>query len=412
MGEGDAEDGKRVVSADTSLEPSMQLYGTAFLITFTQTISWSFLPQYAAVIKTPPALMGVLTSSRNLFQNVLQFLWGGLTRLWGKRIFVFLGYVISSLFIVSFILTRDPLQFLFLVIFQSIAWSIAIPAWNALLGDYTRIEVRGGLLGKIGALGAISSVVSTLIVAVTTYSSGAETTPLSFTVPFVLSAASGIFGAVLVTLVEELKVENGSKSMGKMFSSLRDKPFAVFLTTNTIFWFAAAFAWPLIPYVTIDIVHASVWQIALIATFSGLADTITRPIIGSLIDRFGRRPVLIAGQLTFFLFPLGYAFSTSWFHLLAINMLFSPVRSALMVITTTYALDSAPEGERASYIAAYNTFLGITTCVGSLLGGFFTSLMSVSIGFEKAVFTGLLVSVVMRIITSLGAFKVKETLKK
>jgi len=38
--------------------------------------------------------------------------------------------------------------------------------------------------------------------------------------------------------------------------------------------------------------------------------------------------------------------------------------------------------------------------------------MSVSIGFEKAVFTGLLVSVVMRIITSLGAFKVKETLKK
>lgn len=55
---------------------------------------------------------------------------------------------------------------------------------------------------------------------------------------------------------------------------------------------------------TIDIVHATVWQIATIATAGGLVTALTQPKLGSIADKIGRKPVLIVGRASFFLFPL------------------------------------------------------------------------------------------------------------
>ena len=396
---------------EDGLKPTLVLYGAAASTYFSDSLLLNFLFPYAVVLGASFDQMGLIRSARNLFQNVLQMGWGEVSERVGRRILVAMGYLSSGCFIIAFLFSGEPAQLLALIIIQSILWSAAIPAWSSLLADYTSLRTRGKILGKVGAVSQFSGVVAALIVALATYTQPGEMTASSFTIPFALSAATAMLGAILILLVKEAKVERNIHGKTGILSPLLDRDFRAFLIVNGFYWFTMAFAWPLFPYVTVDVVHATVWQIAVISAASGLVTSIAQPKFGSLIDRFGRKPILIVSRASFSLYPLLYAFATDWLHLLAINMLLSVSMSASMVSFSAYIMDSSPPGMRANYAAASNMIMGIATFLGSITGGVFTSQLSTSTGAELALFTGLVSSAVLRLITSLGLLLIKETIR-
>jgi len=127
-----------------------------------------------------------------------------------------------------------------------------------LLGDYTKKQTRGSVLGKTGAVSRFSGVGATVLVALITFTALGETTPSSLIVPFVLAAGASLVGVFLVVFTKEIKLKTSSWRKADVFLPLHDKSFRVFLVANGLHWFTMAFAWPLFPYVTIDIVHATV----------------------------------------------------------------------------------------------------------------------------------------------------------
>lgn len=169
-------------------------------------------------------------------------------------------------------------------------WSIAVPAWNALLGDYTKKETRGRTLGRIGAVSRFSGVGATILIALFTFMAPREIGSPSFIVPFVLAAGASILRALLVVFTQEIKVKTSSRRKIDVFLPLQDRDFRIFLVANGVHWFTLVFAWPLFPYVTIDIVHATVWQIAIIATAEGLVTALAQPKLGAIADKIGRKP--------------------------------------------------------------------------------------------------------------------------
>lgn len=356
--------------------------------------------------------MGLIRSARNLFQNVLQLGWGGLSERLGKRIFILTGYFFSSITVVA------------LVILQ-----ISTPTSNS--GNFTRnylvtrlscmeLSIRrlhknkyaGKSLGKILSVSRFSGVGATLLVALIAVWIPSELTASSFIIPFLLSAAAGIIGGILVIFVKEKKVKNASWRIMDVLSPMLDKKFRIFLIVNSIFLFTMAFAWPLFPYVTVEIIHATLWQIALISSMSGIVVSFTQPKFGSIADKIGRKPLIAASSASFFLFPLLYALATHWLHLVAIHALLAFSMSESNVSTTAYILDSAPIGKRGIYTGAYNLFFGLTTFLGSLAGGIFGDYLSAANGVEQVIFTGLVASAILRLITSTGFLAIKETSPK
>lgn len=386
----------------------LALYGTAAVAGSSDIPLWYFLLPYARVLRASPLQMGLISSARDLFQNVLQTVWGPPAERLGRRPFVAVGYLSSGCLVATFLLLRSPLQLLALLVLQSVLWSAAVPAWSSLLGDYTRKETRGRGLGRIGAVSQFSGVAATLFVAVAAYTAPGELTPSSFVVPFLLSAGAGLLTAVLVLFVKEAKaVPRGRVGV---LEPLRDRDFRVFLAASGAWWFAMSLAWPLFPYVTVDVVHATVWQIALISTASGLLTSLAQPGMGSIADRTGRKPLLVASRASYFLYPLLYAFARNWLQLLAIEISFTASLSAVTVSSTAYILDSAPEGQRAVYAAANNLVFGLAAFLGATSGGALTHLLSITMGMGKAVFTGLIASAALRLAASAGFLAIKETL--
>jgi len=324
------------------LKPTLVLYGAAASTYFSDRLLLSFLFPYAVVLGSSFDQMGLIRSARNLFQNALQIGWGEVSERFSRRILVAMGYFSSGCFIITFLFSRESTQLLILIIVQSILWSASVPAWSSLLADYTRRRTRGKILGKVGAVSQFSGVVAALIVALATYAQPSEMTASSFKIPFALSATTAMLGAILILFVKEAKVERSVHGQTGILSPLLDGDFQTFLIVNGFHWFTMALAWPLFPYVTIDVVHVTVWQIAVISVASGLVTSIAQPKFGSLIDKFGRKPILIVSRVSFFLYPLLYAFATDWLHLLAINVLLSVSMSASMVSFSAYIMDSSP----------------------------------------------------------------------
>lgn len=392
------------------LQPSPALYGTASSTFFSDMLFQSFLSTYAVALETTPVEMGIIRSSRNLFTNVFQMGWGSLSERFGKRLFILTGYLFSSLLTICLLVFQAPLHLLILVVVQSIIWSSAVPAWNALLGDYTKTKTRGKVLGRIGAVSRFSGVVATLTVAIIKFIAPTGMTPSSFVIPFLLSAVAGIFGALVVVFTREKRRDKTSRKWVDMIAPMQDHNFRPFLIANGLHWFAMAFAWPLFPYVTYEIVD-EIWQLAVIQTVSGVIAGVTQPKLGAIADKIGRKPVIIFGRAAFFVFPLVYAFASSWLHLLVVHAFLGIFSSAAMVTTTTYILDSAPPGKRATYTASYNFVFGLVTFFGSLIGGIFANVLSMS-GVANPIFFGLIISALLRIVTSTSFLKIKETLHK
>ncbi|MCD6593734.1 MFS transporter [Candidatus Bathyarchaeota archaeon] len=396
-------------NAEKALKPNPILYGVAASTYFSDSLLMTFLFPYVVVLGATFDQMGMIRSARNFFQSALQIGWAEVSERLSRKMLVAIGYLSSCCFIIAFLLIKDPSEILILVVAQAIFWSAAAPAWSSLLADYTTLRTRGRVLGKIGAVSYLSRVVAALIVALATYTEG-EMTASSFFVPFALSAATALIGGALVIFVKEARVERPKIHRGSVIlAPLLDKRFRIFLAVSGLHWFTMAYAWPLFPYVTVDIVHATVWQIAVISAVSGLFTSVLQPKAGSLVDKFGRKPVLAISRASFFLYPLLYTMARSWIHLLLINIILSFSMSAAMVSFSAYVMDSAPPGMRANYAAASNLIMGISTFIGSMTGGVITGYLSASLGAEQALFYGLITSAILRLFSSIGFLLIKET---
>jgi len=379
------------------------IYGVSASLSFTNQITRRFYPLFAASIDMPVPLMGFLRSMENLSSSVLQLLWGNLADRFGKRSFLFLGLFGGGLCTALLMRINSPYQLVPIILIWSLLFSMTGPSWTGLLGDYTIKETRGEVLGKIGTVGELSGLASMMIIAVLTYRAWS-----SYSLPFLLSASLSFVGALLVLLVKEKKGYVGF-NLKDLFLALKDKGFRRFLILSLIFWFSMGFAWPLFPYITVKVVSATLWQIAVINAGMRVMTSATQGFFGKLLDRFGRKPFMVIGCSGLCLFPLGYAVARSWIDLLVINVILGPFISAIFVAWPAFVLDSAPEGRKATYSGASSFTFGIGSFVGSLSGGYFVNLLSGLIKFDRALSLGLIFSAAIRLLSGLSFLIISET---
>ncbi|HID90983.1 TPA: MFS transporter [Candidatus Bathyarchaeota archaeon] len=218
-----------------------------------------------------------------------------------------------------------------------------------------------------------------------------------------------MLGSMLTLFCEE---RPNKKPPGGILIAFRDEHFRRFLIVSALSGASMAFAWPLFPFVTIEIVGAAIWQIAVIGASWSLAAALGQRVFGFLADRIGRKPLLIASMTCLFLFPLLYALATNWLQLLAINVGVGFLISALSVVIPVYILDSAPEGQRGIYTASYNVVSGLTTFAGSLIGGAFGEYLLAFMDLRQMLFSALLLAAIMRLAAGLGFLTIWETLPK
>jgi DHA1 family tetracycline resistance protein-like MFS transporter len=116
-----------------------------------------------------------------------------------------------------------------------------------------------------------------------------------------------------------------------------------------------------------DLAQGSIWAGVLMAAYAG-AQFLFAPVVGSLSDAFGRRPVLLAALAMLALdYVIMAVAGTLW--LLILGRTLAGLAGATYITATAYIADISAPGERAARFGLIGAAFGIGFVIGPALGG-------------------------------------------
>lgn len=128
---------------------------------------------------------------------------------------------------------------------------------------------------------------------------------------------------------------------------------------------------PLLPYYAASF-NAAPWQVGLLFSIFPIGQAVSGPFWGRMSDRFGRRPVLLAGLAGAAISFFWLAAAKSWFGLLFARGV-DGLAGGSIVTARAYISDSTHEKERVRGFGFLGAAFGLGFILGPLLAGWLSS---------------------------------------
>ncbi len=148
------------------------------------------------------------------------------------------------------------------------------------------------------------------------------------------------------------------------------KPLVVIFITIVLDAVGIGLIFPILPSLLQDVTHAGnvAPYIGIMTALYATMQFIFAPVLGSLSDRLGRRPVLLISLAGAAINYLLLAFAPSLWMLL-LGRAIAGLTSANVSVATAYITDISPEDKRARRFGLFNAMFGIGFIIGPVLGG-------------------------------------------
>jgi MFS family permease len=128
-----------------------------------------------------------------------------------------------------------------------------------------------------------------------------------------------------------------------------------------------------------------------------------------MMDKIGRKPIIVFSRLIMALAPLTYVFAIQWWHLAVGEIFLGLGMAAWMTSESTYIIDLAPGELRATYLASSTAAFGVASFIGSNIGGYIVDVFFSGI---SGVDIGLFLSSALRVLFGLAYFSAYEIKKR
>jgi MFS family permease len=375
---------------------------------------WAYTGALAVDLGATGVQQSMVTGVQTLGNSSMQWLWGSLTDRFGRRPLLFIGLLAVGITAALIPFAQSAFQLILLLLVPTIIGSAAIPAWNGLLGDITRMKGRGRFVGIITAIGTIASAIALVVVGYLATSIGLSEIA-EYQVPM-YSSAIAILVALVCILVLKETMKPSKQRLIQIKQSIQGTPsFVHFLVVNAVFFAAMGGAWPLFPIVTRGILHVDLFLIGVLTAVFSLSSGAAQITGGALTDRFGRKPVLFVSRALIFLAPFFSALAAltgNIWLLVPTNIIGGLMTGLFIVSSTAWLLDSSPTIYRGTVVALFNLVTGISAFAAAMISGTILDFLVLTIPYEMAVILMMFGIIIIRIFTSMGYLTVNETLVK
>lgn len=149
-----------------------------------------------------------------------------------------------------------------------------------------------------------------------------------------------------------------------------NKPLIVIFTAVALDAVGIGLIFPILPRLVEDVTHARnvALYIGVLTALYAAMQFVFAPVLGSLSDRLGRRPVLLTSlagaAVNYVLMALAPSLA-----FLILGRAIAGLTSANISVATAYITDISPEETRASRFGMFNAMFGIGFILGPVIGG-------------------------------------------
>jgi len=280
---------------------------------------------------------------------------------------------------------------------SSVAANICSPGVMAWFGDIVPRPLRGRYFSKRMQVGQLTGLLAVLAVGYALDKAQlVSETALQWTVSGVLATAAllGVADFLVLTRVPHADIRDRNQSVS-LWSVLRvplaDRNFRRFLGFSATLTFGVGYIGPYIWLYVFDVVklNNSMANLVLVA-IPLLISLLSVPFWGRMIDRFGRRPVMLIAGL--FIIPGGAAWifirQSSWHvgYPLASGAMFAFPGLDLAALNLLLSLTTMPGSRRpnSAYLAVY----AVTGALAGALSGVFGGIMARALSGWEGLFLG------------------------
>ena len=393
-----------------SLGTEIQLYFIAGLSTCATFITRAFTGLYAVFIESTASALSLITSLRNLIQQVFQITFGRISDRIGRKIIILIGLIGSGVSVALFPLIKNGWVLVGGVVAFSISFSMFYPAFTAIQGDLTSRKNRAGFISLITLVGAFASLIGLLVVGFAG-DLGGDNEFMQHLIILEISAGIFIVAAIITIFLHDPPREVLKEKQPFTLRPIIDNPtFRRFVIANSIMSFAMALGWPIFPIVRAT--YATPKENTWIWSIFALLQIVTLLISYKFINKIGRKKLLYFGRFIMFYVPLNLAITIqwvpTWWHLSLASVISGASNAFYMVGQSSYILDCAPLEEKGTYTGVHNLFIGIVTFLGSLIMGIIADVLIARYDESNVLFILHLVVAGARLLAATSFLFIKE----
>jgi MFS family permease len=309
------------------------------------------------------SIVGLVDGFAQATQNIVQGFSGALSdRLQKRKPVALVGYFLAAL--------GKPLMGLSTVwqgvfgarLLDRLGSGIRSSPRDALIASSVEDRDRGRAFGIEGVGDNAGAFIGPLLAVILLYSFGVGIRTI-----FYVALVPGLLAFLMVLLVSERSISVASKL--KIDISLWQFPreYWQYLLATALFGIGnSTNAFLILQTQAIGVSLET--TILIYAAFNLVAALISYPA-GSLSDRWGRRNILLASYLVFFVAYLGLAVTRSVFLIGTLFIVYGLHQGVFRAVGKALASDLVPEQMRASGIGWYNSTVGILQLVSSVVAG-------------------------------------------
>ena len=303
--------------------------------------------------------IGALSGIREGLSSIFKLLGGWYSDKLGKRKpFVFLGYFLSTIFRFFLAFANSWQYVLGFTSLERVGKSRDAPR-DAIISQSTKQRGRGfGIQQMLDTSGAI---LGSIIVLLLLWKIG-----LGFKTIILIAGGISIFSLAPLFFVKEPKTKKQKKSIFKGVSSLNNK-LKYFIFVMGIFTLVNFGLYMFLLLRVRDITGSMITAIALGLLFNFIWAIFSIPF-GTLSDRIGRKKVLMAGYVLFFLVTLGFVYLVNLTSLIFLFVLYGLVWAIVQTIPRAYISDLA-DSMKGTAFGFYQFVIGIVSLIGGIIAG-------------------------------------------
>lgn len=337
----------------------------SFLNDFSSEMIIPILPMFIKTLGGTGLVIGLVGGFRDSISSILKVLCGYLSDITGRRkIFVYSGYLTSSLFKLSLGLSKTCGYAAVFASAERIGKGLRTAARDAIIAESMATQ-RGKGFGIHRALDTSGAICGSIAVFLLFWFFN-----LGFNLIIFSASIIGFLSLIPLHFVKEHKRQPREAALGTGPKSL-PASLKLFILISIVFalgnfsymffviraqqFFASrlSVAGPILLYTLFNIFYA------------GFAVP-----LGAISDRIGRAKVIVFGYLLFALTSAGFAFISSLPAFIALFALYGVSRAALEANQRAYVADLSPDNTRATVLGTFHTGVGLAALPANLVAGF------------------------------------------